>query len=201
MFEVYNYRKDTAKYCSNKCRLIAPTNLLYKGCISWCKGKKNLKITGNKHPLYKHGMRFTRFYRIWAGIIDRTKTQRGKYYIGIKVCKRWQKFENFRDDMYSSYLEHVKEFGEKDTTIDRFPNQKGHYSINNTRWATRIEQSRNRGVVKLFTAHGKSMTLPEWGKKLNKRPKLLWQRIYIAKWPLKYCLSSKNYLNNSPVKK
>lgn len=57
---------------------------------------------------------------------------------GIKVCRRWQKFENFLEDM-----------GERPDgkTLDRINNLKG-YSKENCRWATIKEQQNNRKNVK-----------------------------------------------------
>ena len=97
-----------------------------------------------------HGLEGTRFYKIWQGMKQRCLNLDNPSYpryggIGIKVCTRWiESFENFRDDLYSSYLKHIEKFGEKDTTIDRWPNVSGNYEPGNVRWATLEEQARNK---------------------------------------------------------
>lgn len=104
-----------------------------------------------------HNLASTRFYRIWQAMKDRCinpKSSRYEYYggRGIKVYKRWLVFESFRDDMYKTYLLHVKKFGEKNTSIDRIDNNKS-YILNNCRWATQKEQINNRRKV-LNVKHG-----------------------------------------------
>ena len=90
-------------------------------------------------------MSTTRFYKIWKGIKTRcyNKNYREfKYYggRGIKMCDRWHKFENFRDDMLVSY---------KDTlSIDRI-DFNGDYTLDNCRWATPSEQCLNKRMFKL----------------------------------------------------
>lgn len=62
---------------------------------------------------------------------------------GITVSKEWENFSNFRRDMLESYEEHVKKYGEGQTSLDRIDNNKG-YCKENTRWATWSEQINNR---------------------------------------------------------
>lgn len=65
-----------------------------------------------------------------------------KDYVGIKVCKRWSKFENFLDDMLGDYCVHAALWGERQTTLDRI-NPFKDYSKKNCRWATFSEQNLN----------------------------------------------------------
>src|SRR3990167_204677 len=72
---------------------------------------------------------------------------------GIKVCKRWMKFENFLADMG------VKPEGK---TIDKFPNNNGNYEPRNCRWATPKEQSRNKRDNTIFEINGEKKCQCEW---------------------------------------
>lgn len=86
-----------------------------------------------------HGMARTRFYRIWVKMLLRCRNSNDTHYPyyggkGIKVTKRWEKFENFYTDMYSTYKDGL--------TLDR-KNIKGNYNKKNCRWVTRKEQARN----------------------------------------------------------
>lgn len=97
----------------------------------------------------KHGMHGTRFYRIWKGMLSRcyceTDTAYNRYGArGIKVCKEWKDdFQNFYNDMYSSYQGHCNLNGEKDTTIERIDFNE-NYSRENCTWKTNAEQSLNK---------------------------------------------------------
>lgn len=103
-----------------------------------------------------HGMKGTRFYIVWKNMKARCLNSKhpafGNYGgRGITVCESWLCFENFKNDMYESYLENSKNFGELQISIDRINNNKGYFK-ENCRWATMKEQSTNQRQNKLFKA-------------------------------------------------
>ena len=72
-----------------------------------CLGQEN-RIKSRK----MHGMRDHPFYKIWCSMRYRCNNSKYSGYKnyggrGIKVCKHWSVFLNFKKDMYQGYLEHV----------------------------------------------------------------------------------------------
>jgi hypothetical protein len=61
----------------------------------------------------------------------------------IKVCDKRLRFEWFMEDMYESYLEHLKLHWPRQTSLDRI-NNNWNYEKSNCRWATMKEQANNR---------------------------------------------------------
>ena len=112
--------------------------------------------SGELNLNYRYGLRYTSFYKKWSSLKSRCinpKLENYKSYggRGIKVCDEWLEFINFRDNMYASYLEHVKLYGEHNTTIER-KNVNGDYNKDNCTWVTEEKQHYNTTTNKWFTA-------------------------------------------------
>ncbi len=73
---------------------------------------------------------------------------------GIRVCASWSAFANFLADMGPR---------PPGTTLDRI-NSDGNYEPGNCRWATHLEQRRNRRDMKRYEYAGKRLTLHEIAK-------------------------------------
>ena len=118
--------------CGKEC-LIAKNSVTSEGTKSCGCLMKEMASKANKTHGFRNSLNISkkRFYNTWCNMKTRclnkniplSKNYSGR---GINVCDKWLKFENFRDDMYESYLEHIKEFGEKNTSIDRV-NNNGNY--------------------------------------------------------------------------
>ena len=117
-------------------------------------------------------------YRLYRGMLNRCYNQNQKSYKdyggrGITVCERWLPsdygigFKNFLADM-----------GEPPSgcTLDRLDN-KGPYSPENCRWASRSDQANNKRNNRWITANGQTKTLAQWAKDLGCSPSNILYRI------------------------
>lgn len=77
---------------------------------------------------------------------------------GIKVCVRWETFENFLEDM-------GRRPG-KGYSLDRRDNSKG-YDKENCRWATYVEQNNNRRSNHRIQYGDRTQTVTEWCRELG----------------------------------
>jgi len=109
----------------------------------------------------QHGMSKTRIYKIWVGVRKRCNTPSTKSYklyggAGVRMCGRWDDFDNFYEDMKEGYADNL--------TLDRYPNKKGNYEPGNCRWATPKQQQNNRTNNKIIYLDGISQTLSQWAE-------------------------------------
>lgn len=91
----------------------------------------------------RHGYSFTPVHNAWCDMRKRCTDAGHHAYAryggrGIKVCERWDVFENFLADMGDK--------PSKEYSIERMDNDKD-YEPGNCKWATRKEQSVNRACV------------------------------------------------------
>lgn len=140
-----------------------------------------------------HGFSKTPFYAIWRRIKDVcNKTDESRYalYGGRGIKCLWSSFEEFKHDMYQSYLEHIDKYGKLNTTIERINND-GHYSKVNCTWSTRQEQARNRRNGLKITYENKIYSLQQLSEIYKISRFNLWQRIFKYNWPIKKALLTK----------
>lgn len=109
-----------------------------------------------------HGRARSRTYKTWQGMLNRCtnpsytgyKNYGGR---GIKVCPRWDSFENFLFDMGDQ---------PDDKTIERDDND-GDYTPENCRWATMKEQAQNRRTTIIIEFNGEKRSVKGWAEHLG----------------------------------
>ncbi len=93
-------------------------------------------------------------YQAWVQM--KMRCEKHPHYIkrGIKLCERWERFENFLTDM-----------GERHPgmSVDRINNSLG-YEPSNCRWATKVEQMNNQTKNIFIEAFGERKTVAMWSR-------------------------------------
>lgn len=141
------------------------------------------------------GGKWSPTYMSWTAMVKRCtnlKHPSSKNYgrLGIKVCKRWRKFENFLEDM-----------GErpKGMSLDRLDND-GDYCPGNCRWASAREQQRNRRDTRKATYRGITLPLVEWAERVGIHHDTLEERLR-KKWPIHLVFTLPPSKTNSILRK
>jgi hypothetical protein len=109
-----------------------------------------------------HRMIHTPEYAIWRGILARCLNKNNKHYHdyggrGIRVCDEWV-------DSFEAFYAAVGPRPNRSDQLDRHPNNDGNYEPGNVRWATRIEQARNKRNNLWITCRGETRCLAEWAE-------------------------------------
>ena len=115
--------------------------------------KKGITHGLTKHPLYK----------VWSSMKDRCLNKNCHAYNdyggrGITISESWMMFSNFYNDVINGYS--------KGLELDRPKNNEG-YSNSNFRWATPLQNKRNRRVSMHLTVNGVTKHISEWGKEYS----------------------------------
>ena len=135
------------------------TWVLTSGQVKSC-GCVSNKVGASKRTKHGHAARgnTTTEYSIWLSMKNRCRLKNNIRYSnyggrGIKVCDRWlNSFENFLQDMgHRPSCSH---------SIDRINND-GDYEPNNCRWATSVQQGRNKSTNRILVYNGNEICLSE----------------------------------------
>lgn len=118
------------------------------GCL-----KREFLLANHDKFRKTHGMSSngkSQFYRIYCHIKTRCNNKNSrpyKWYGGRGIKNEWLKFEDFKSDMYISYLEFVKSNPGKLPSIERI-DFNGNYNKQNCKWIDRNQQAINkRGTI------------------------------------------------------
>jgi hypothetical protein len=123
-------------------------------------------------------------YRTWHQMRQRCRNLKGKLYHryggrGIRICERWELFENFFADM-----------GPRPSpghSLDRIDND-GNYEPGNCRWATQTEQLQNTSRCRYVTINGERLTQSEASKRVGLSRTVLGNRLRLG-WSLEKAIN------------
>lgn len=118
-----------------------------------------------------HGMTNTPTFKSWNAMRGRCLNPKDAAYQsyggrGIDIHPAWDKFENFLATMG------VRPAG---SSLDRIDNNKG-YGPDNCRWATSLQQVRNRRTTNLVEFNGEKKPLQEWAESFGLQYITVWHR-------------------------
>lgn len=137
------------------CKKVADSNNL---CPMHRRRKKLYGDPGEPaHRHEKHGMRWTRTYRIWLNMKSRCDNPNATSYRhygarGITYCKQWKAFSSFLRDMGEAPPK---------LELDRIDNSKG-YSKGNCHWVSKQRNLQNTRRTVFVDYGGKKMCLSEY---------------------------------------
>lgn len=116
-------------------------------------------------------------YRCWYAMNHRCCNQNDIAYRlyggrGVSVCEQWRGPGGFE-----RFIEHIGPRPSVEHSIDRFPNCNGNYEPGNVRWATQLQQSRNRRVNRVLELNGERRCVAEWAEIAGMNPSTLGGRL------------------------
>lgn len=116
-------------------------------------------------------------YVSWINMKSRCGNKSNKSYAdyggrGIAVCDRWQQsYLDFAHDMESPPRNDYAAYQLERIDVD------GHYEPSNVRWATRVEQARNKRNTVKVSVDGENVLIAEASEKFGIKPKTLSYRL------------------------
>jgi hypothetical protein len=128
------------------------------------------------HPVYS-------LYKAMVSRCHNPKDPAFKYYgaRGITVCDQWRHNPH----------QFINDMGERPPgfTLERINND-GPYSPENCEWRTREQQANNKRSNVWITFEGETLTISQWGRKLNFPDNLLGKRLLTLGWSIQKALQT-----------
>ena len=158
----YNCKCECGNNCTVERNSLKFGNTKSCGCIHKNqlikRNKNNGSLKGDSKNEYKL------LYQSWSAMKSRCMNTNNKNYDkyggrGIKLCKEWLEWDNFKQWSLSNRWE-------KGLTIERI-DVNGNYEPCNCEWATYKEQANNKRNNKYLTYKGKTKTLSQWCEELQ----------------------------------
>lgn len=122
-----------------------------------------------------HGMTGTVEFKAWRYMLNRCFYPSGhhiKHYgRKIKIHNKWTGSNGF-----ISFLNHIGRAPSNKHTVDRIDNNKG-YIPGNVRWATKLEQARNKKANHMIKAFGKIQCISAWSEETGIGQRTIWYRV------------------------
>lgn len=145
---------------------IVISTLLVKGSTRscGCLFKEALMSRNTKHGHGTPGAKTPEFIT-WMNIKQRCTNPKNSHYKwyggkGIRVCERWDSFDNFLSDM-----------GLRPSSmhsIERLNNDRD-YEPSNCVWGTRDQQARNKSTSRFIEYNGERLILADWARRFGCR--------------------------------
>ena len=127
---------------------------------------------------WKHGQSNTLTWKRWRSM--RRRCNEDVRYADITYCEAWSN--------YLTFLADVGECPSEKHTLDRYPNREGNYEPGNVRWATPLEQSRNKTNNIELTYNGRTQCMVAWANERGIHVTTLYSRV--EKWGIEKALTT-----------
>ena len=125
-----------------------------------------------------HGLSNTLTWKRWYTM--RRRCRNDERYANITHCEAWSD--------YLTFLADVGECPSEKHTLDRYPNKEGNYEPGNVRWATPLQQSRNRTNQVELTYNGRTQCMAAWANELGIHLTTLYARV--ERWGIEKALTT-----------
>lgn len=134
----------------------------------------------------RHGMTKNPAYHSWLSARHRCENPKDPAYAryggrGVYMCREWS-------ESFSAFFEAMGDRPEG-TTLERIDND-GPYCASNCKWATIVEQGRNKRNNHLLTAFGRTQCYSAWSEETGIDRRTIWGRIERRGWSVERALST-----------